>query len=197
MANGGQSVLSPEERLILELRDPEYRRAFVEGHAKDTIAFQLRALRNAKDWDQRDVAERLGNRKLQPMISRYENPDYGRYSIATLLELANAFDVALAVRFVPFSELAEWDLWRNRQTVYPVSFSEDKALDEIAERGHIRQQHQTSRHQSKSIGPFAIKWSASSTEHEIQGSRSEYEIQGSRSTLASIADNPTNPKAAA
>jgi transcriptional regulator with XRE-family HTH domain len=132
MDTGKLERSSPEQRLIEQLRDPEYRRGFVEGHAKDTVAFQLRAMRKANDWDQRDVAEKLGNRKLQPMISRYENPDYGKYSISTLLELAAAFDVALAVRFVPFSELVEWDISSNPAKECPVSFVDDKGLERMA-----------------------------------------------------------------
>src|SRR5690348_10904322 len=93
------------ENLLSELNDVNYRRAYVEAHAKDTIAFQLRRMRLANEWEQKDVAAELGNSKLQPMISRYENPDYGRYSVTTLLDLATAFDVALVVRFVKFSEL--------------------------------------------------------------------------------------------
>ena len=63
------------------------------------------------------------------MISRYENPDYGKYSISTLLELAAAFDVALAVRFVPFSELVEWDLSSNPAKECPAPFEKDRKLD--------------------------------------------------------------------
>jgi transcriptional regulator with XRE-family HTH domain len=104
----------------------------VEGHAKDTIAFQIRQLRKAEGWEQRDLARELGNPKLQPMISRYENPDYGRYSITTLLELAAAFDVALAVRFVPFSELVEWDWASNEQTLRPAPYARDTRLNFLA-----------------------------------------------------------------
>jgi transcriptional regulator with XRE-family HTH domain len=136
MNNGTQLNSRPEGRLIDELQDVEYRRAFVEGYATDTIAFQLRAMRKAEGWEQKDVAERLGNRKLQPMISRYENPDYGKYSISTLLELAAAFDVALAVRFVPFSELAEWDLSSNPAKERPVPFAKDTQLEVIAD--HVK-----------------------------------------------------------
>lgn len=135
MANGKQLPLKPEQKLAEQLQDQEYRRAFVEGHATDTIAFQLRAMRKRKNWEQRDVAEKLGNRKLQPMISRYENPDYGKYSISTLLELAAAFDVALAVRFVPFSELLEWDTSRNPSKELPEFFSDDTKLRQILEYG--------------------------------------------------------------
>lgn len=135
MENGKQRHLNPEEKLISELQSPEYRRAFVEAHATDTVAFQLRAMRKAQELDQSDVAEKLGNRKLQPMISRYENPDYGKYSITTLLELAAVFDVALAVRFVPFSELVEWDLSANPAKELPVPFDKDSRLKEISNHG--------------------------------------------------------------
>ena len=118
-------------KLLEEIKDPGYRRAFVEGHAKDTIAFQIRQLRKAREWEQRDLARQLGNPKLQPMISRYENPDYGRYSISTLLDLAGAFDVALVVRFAPFSELVEWDLTSTEKTLLPPRYSEDKQLNKL------------------------------------------------------------------
>jgi transcriptional regulator with XRE-family HTH domain len=132
MDNAEQLSLSRKEKLLEELKDAEYRRGLVEGHAKDTIAFQLRVLRKAQGWEQRDVAERLGNPNLQPMISRYENPDYGRYSISTLLELASVFDVALIVRFAPFSELIEWDWTSNAATLCPASFGNDGKLTRLA-----------------------------------------------------------------
>jgi transcriptional regulator with XRE-family HTH domain len=136
MDNGAQSSLNLRAKLLCELNDQEYRRGFVEGHATDTIAFQLRALRKARDLDQREVGERLGNPKLQPMISRYENPDYGRYSIKTLLELAAAFDVALIVRFAPYSELVEWDFASSPAQLAPPAFADDKRLAEITAEVH-------------------------------------------------------------
>lgn len=139
MEAGTQESLNPKQRLIARLRDVEYRKGFVEGHATDTVAFQLRAMRKAKGWEQSDVADKLGNRKLQPMISRYENPDYGKYSISTLIELANAFDVALAIRFVSFSELVEWDLSLNRAKDCPISFADDKRLEQMSEGPNSRQ----------------------------------------------------------
>jgi transcriptional regulator with XRE-family HTH domain len=145
MANGKQSALSLKQKILLDLKDTRYRRGFVEGHAKDTIAFQIRMLRKARDWEQRDVAAALGNPKLQPMISRYENPDYGRYSVTTLLELAEVFDVALVVRFAPFSELLEWDWASNETTLCPASFGNDSRLAEIAAKteAQIAQQQQS------------------------------------------------------
>jgi transcriptional regulator with XRE-family HTH domain len=143
MGNGIQSPLSLKERLLNELKDPIYRRAFVEGHARDTIAFQLRMLRKAEGWEQGDVAERLGNRTLQPMISRYENPDYGRYSVRTLLALAEVFDVALVVRFEPFSELVEWDWASSATTLCPPRFEKDIRLSQMAAEIRTAQTEQT------------------------------------------------------
>lgn len=118
--------------LLSELEDRNYRDAYVEAHAKDTIAFQLRQMRLAEDWEQKDVAAKLGNPKLQPMISRYENPDYGRYSVTTLLELARVFDVALVVRFAKFSELVRWDLHKTSATLQPASYTHDAELHGMA-----------------------------------------------------------------
>src|ERR1700734_3932194 len=126
MDNGERLDTNPKLDLLRALKNSEYRRGFVEGHAKDTIAFQIRRLRKARDWEQRDLARELGNSKLQPMISRYENPDYGKYSITTLLELAAVFDVALVVRFAPFSELIEWDWRSSASTLTPASYSKDR-----------------------------------------------------------------------
>jgi transcriptional regulator with XRE-family HTH domain len=120
------------QKLISELRDRLYRQAYVEAHAKDTIAFQLRRMRLARGWEQKDIATKLGNPKLQPMISRYENPDYGRYSVATLLELAKVFDVALVVRFTKFGELVRWDLHKTAATLQPVSYADDIELRAMA-----------------------------------------------------------------
>jgi transcriptional regulator with XRE-family HTH domain len=131
MKNGAQLSTNPKAALLDELENLEYRRAFVEAHSKDTVAFQIRQLRIANDWEQRDLAQKLGNPKLQPMVSRYENPDYGRYSITTLLELAEVFDVALVVRFAPYSELVEWDWKSNASTLAPPSYSKDKRLAQL------------------------------------------------------------------
>jgi transcriptional regulator with XRE-family HTH domain len=87
----------------------DYRDAFVDAHVSNGVAFQLRALRDSHDWDQKDVARELGKPSAQPMISRYENPDYGKYAVSSLLEIAHLYDVALIVKFAPFSELLRQD----------------------------------------------------------------------------------------
>jgi transcriptional regulator with XRE-family HTH domain len=117
------------ESLVNELKDATYRKAFIEAHAKDTVAFQLRRMREAKGWTQGQLAvEAFGDPKLQSMVSRLENPDYGKYSVSTLLNLANVFDVGLVVRFAPFSEVLDWDLNKTEPTLEPRPFAKDEAL---------------------------------------------------------------------
>lgn len=49
---------------------------------------------------QKEFGQLLG--KPQPIVSRLQNPDYGKYSLQTLLEIASKLDVALLVRFVDY-----------------------------------------------------------------------------------------------
>jgi transcriptional regulator with XRE-family HTH domain len=81
----------------------EYRDAFVEANIEIAVAYQIRALRKKEGWSQGELGERCGT--AQNVISRLEDPDYGKFTIRTLLDIASAFDVALSVRFVSFSEL--------------------------------------------------------------------------------------------
>lgn len=136
MASGSALTTNTSNRkkLVNELKDPAYRKAFIEAHAKDTVAFQLRRMREAKGWTQGQLAvEAFGDPKLQSMVSRYENPDYGKYSVSTLLNLANVFDVGLVVRFAPFSEVVDWDLNKTGPTLEPPPFAKDQALEKMSE----------------------------------------------------------------
>jgi transcriptional regulator with XRE-family HTH domain len=44
----------------------------------------------------------------QNNVSRLESPDYGKHTISSLKRIAEALDVALVVRFVPFSQYIDW-----------------------------------------------------------------------------------------
>jgi transcriptional regulator with XRE-family HTH domain len=60
-------------------------------------------MREEREWTQGKLGEISG--KPRNVISRLENPNYGALTLKTLLEMASAFEVALLVRFVPFSRL--------------------------------------------------------------------------------------------
>lgn len=78
-----------------------YRAAYVAEHVRRGIAAQIRAMRDQRGWNQGKLSAEMG--KPQSVVSRLEDPDYGKVTVQTLLEVASTFDVALQIRFVPFS----------------------------------------------------------------------------------------------
>jgi transcriptional regulator with XRE-family HTH domain len=76
------------------------RNRFVESHLDKKLAFQIRSLRG--DASQDEMEKKTGIK--QQAISRLENPYYGKATLTTLKKIAAAFDVALLVEFIPFSQ---------------------------------------------------------------------------------------------
>lgn len=78
-----------------------YRNAYVAEHVRRGVAYQIRALRDQRGMNQGALAKLLN--KPQSVVSRIEDPGYGKLSVQTLLEVAAAFDVALMIKFVSHS----------------------------------------------------------------------------------------------
>jgi len=106
------------------LRDPEFRKQFIDEHINVGIAFQIRSLRDRQKLTQVELAELLGVK--QPLISAWENPNYGRHTLGTLKDLAKAFDMGLLVRFVPFSTLVDWTSNLTSDVIAPPNFGEEE-----------------------------------------------------------------------
>ena len=87
------------------LNNRDFRDAYVYEHLKTGIAFQLRAMRDEREWTQAKVGKLAG--KPRNVITRIEDPNYGQFSLQTLREIASAFNVALLVKFVSFSRLLD------------------------------------------------------------------------------------------
>jgi hypothetical protein len=98
------------------LKSKEYRDAYVLEHIKNGVAFQIRTMREDRDWTQGDLGDAMG--KPRNVVSRLEDPNYGKTTLTTLREVAAAFDVGLLVKFVPFSRLV-----REYEDVSPARLS--------------------------------------------------------------------------
>lgn len=117
-------TLDKEGQIQDSLVSKKYREALAIEHVNTTLAVQIHKMRENRQWSQSDLANRLG--KHQETISQWENPDYGRYSISTLKELASAFDVALLVKFISFGELVADMVNLSSVRLCPPSFDEER-----------------------------------------------------------------------
>jgi len=124
------TALNKSDQIRQSLNDPEYRHQFVEEEINVGLAFQIRALRNRQKLTQDELAKLLGGK--QSLVSSWENPNYGKYTLGTLKDLAKAFDVALLVRFVPFSKLVDWTANLTQESIAPPSFKEEEQYSIMA-----------------------------------------------------------------
>jgi transcriptional regulator with XRE-family HTH domain len=93
-----------------------------------TTAAQIRAMREKRGWSQQELANKVG--MGQARISLLENPNYQNLSLVTLKRIANVFDVALLVRFVPFSKLFEMLDSETEDTLSVPSFEDEFGTEE-------------------------------------------------------------------
>lgn len=99
----GVSV-SVRDSIAKKLSKKEYRAAYVKSTIAHGLAHQIRVNREMRAWTQAELAEKCGSTTKQATISRLEDPAYGKHTLNTLVKLASAFDVALVVKFVPYSK---------------------------------------------------------------------------------------------
>jgi transcriptional regulator with XRE-family HTH domain len=86
------------------MKDREFRAAFNLENVYTTICFQLRALREQRVLSQGEFGKRVTPKMAQERISILEDPNAdSKPTLNTLIRLADAADVGLDVRFVPFS----------------------------------------------------------------------------------------------
>lgn len=102
-------------------QDSEYRKAYLTASIEQGLAWQIRANRKARGLSQEDLAKFLGTQ--QSAVSRLEDPEYGAHSLDTLISIANVFDCALSVRFIPYSALARESEDLSPEALFAAPFS--------------------------------------------------------------------------
>jgi hypothetical protein len=122
------AISSIGRKLLEKLQKRAYRHAYLAEHVRRGIAHQIRALRNQRGWNQGAFSKNLG--KPQSVVCRLEDPSYGKVTIQTLLEVANVYDVALQVRFVPYSAFLQHTRDISTESMKVLSFDDDLASKE-------------------------------------------------------------------
>jgi transcriptional regulator with XRE-family HTH domain len=124
-----------KEVLLEKLTDTTYRNAFISEEIDIGLPMQIRAIREARGWNQKYVAAQMETK--QPRFSLMEKPGYGNFSLSTLKRLANIFNVGLIVSFVPFSEMIDFTESLSRKRLAIPSFAEEyEKLARRYGRGH-------------------------------------------------------------
>lgn len=94
-------------RMFRKFKDKRYRDAFLISQIRRMIPKQVRAMREAQDMTQQQLADAAGT--TQTVISRIEKGSgSGNLTIKSLLNLASALDVALVIRFEPIDRFIDW-----------------------------------------------------------------------------------------
>ncbi len=109
-----------------EWSDKEYRDAYAEAAVEQGIAWQIKTNREIRGLTQKELARSINTK--QSSISRMEDPEYGKHSLANLMRIASAFDCALLVKLVSFSTLA-----RESECLSPENLYARDYMSEIGE----------------------------------------------------------------
>jgi hypothetical protein len=114
-------------RLTEKLRNKRYRDSYVDANVRRFLAQQIRALRG--DMSQEEFGRLLG--KPQSVVSRLEDPAYGKFTLQTLLEIAASLDRAVVARIVDFSTFLRFTEDMSEHAICPEGYNEN-ALDHFA-----------------------------------------------------------------
>jgi transcriptional regulator with XRE-family HTH domain len=110
--------------LLNSLKDREFRSAFNLENVYTTICFQIRARREQRDMSQGTFGKLA--KMAQERISILEDPNAdSKPTLNTLLRLADAADVGLEVRFVPFSDVLLHSVHTDIHALEVDSFDEE------------------------------------------------------------------------
>jgi transcriptional regulator with XRE-family HTH domain len=94
------NTLSYLRPTIEQIKNKKFRDSYLSESIKIFLAAQIRNLRG--DKTQEEFATMLGT--TQSVVSRYEDSEYGKVTLQTLLDIAQKLDIGLVVRFVNFQD---------------------------------------------------------------------------------------------
>ena len=119
--------MSDRSKLISRLiADRDFRADYIRAKLDIIIPSQLRGLRRREDLTQPQLAEMAGMK--QARISAMETPGRVNFNRETLVRMAATYSVGLIVKFVPFSEMLEWENEYSQDDFNPTRLVNDVAF---------------------------------------------------------------------
>ena len=115
-------------RLRERFRDGRRRHLYVSAHNSRFLAQQIRSLRG--DMSQADFGELIG--KPQSVVSRLEDPSYGKFTLQTLHEVAEKLDRAVIARIVDFKTFIRLTEDMSEAALCPKAYTDDD-LDSLGD----------------------------------------------------------------
>lgn len=115
------------KRLTDKFRNKRYRDAYVDANVRRFLAQQMRSLRGT--MSQEEFGRVLG--KPQSVVSRFEDPAYGKFTLQTLLEIAASLDRAVVARIVDFPTFLRLTEDLSEEAMSPVAYDSND-LDRFA-----------------------------------------------------------------
>jgi len=135
MDAGSASTSSIRQQMLQSLESgKEYRHGFVEEAVRTRIATQIKTIRERRKWDYKQFAQEI-DKKLS-WAYRLEDPNATPPTITSLLQVAEAFDIGIDVRFCSFSELLD-----DVTTLGPESFAVPSFNDELEKGSFFKSRH--------------------------------------------------------
>lgn len=114
-------------RLTEKFRNKRYRDSYVSANVRRFLAQQFRSLRG--DLSQEEFGKILG--KPQSVVSRLEDPAYGKFALQTLLEVAASLDRAVIARIVDFPTFLRFTEDMSESAMCPAGY-DPNVLDRMA-----------------------------------------------------------------
>ena len=112
------------------LKTKTFRDAFVSSRITETVAFQVRVLRQERGLSRAELAVAIDEPECS--IWMLENPSCGEKSILTLKKVASFFDVGLVVRLEKYSDILDWVSRLDSESILVPSADQDIELGQAA-----------------------------------------------------------------
>ena len=113
-------------RLVPKLAEEAYRNSYVAHQTRQFLARQVRALRG--DKSQKEFGTFLD--KPQSVVSRLEDPNYGKWTLQTLFDVAASLDRAVIVRIVDYPNFLRFTSNMTDAAACPESYNQE-AVDSL------------------------------------------------------------------